>query len=74
MSHHLLQLQLVLAACPLAIECIEMLAQLGVKERDLADTALSGGAAATGGGEGGIDFLPQLTRSICSNSGGLDGK
>ena len=60
-----------LAACPLAIECIEMLAELGVKERELTTAA-----QAQEGAETGVDFLPQLTKSICcnSNSGGLDGK
>ena len=54
---HKYQLKLVVEACPTAIECIEMLADLGVKEMDIPEA--SGNI---------VDFLPQLRKGICNNS------
>jgi hypothetical protein len=61
-----IQLQLVVQSCPLAIECVEMLAALGVKQTELPVADPLAGA--------GVEFLPMLTKSICSANSGHDGE
>lgn len=56
--HAVTTLQLVLTECPLAIECIEMLSQLGTKESDLSEFPKSSV----------VDFLPLVRKSIYSNT------
>lgn len=66
--HAVTTLQLVVQSCPLAIECLEMLAALGVKQTDLPPPVDQGTS--------GVDFLPLLTKSVCSASApaGQDGR